>query len=72
MKLQMARRKKWDPERMKAAIEAMKNEEMGSNKVSRVFNLPQTTLQRYVKDRLKSSSEAIKQNWVGSKFLLVQ
>jgi len=39
----MARRKKWDPKRMKAAIEAMKNEEMGSYKASRVFNVPQTT-----------------------------
>ena len=28
---------------MKAAIEAMKNEEMGSYKASRVFNVPQTT-----------------------------
>ena len=36
---------------MKAAIEAMRNKEMGSYKVSSVFNLPQTTLQRYVKDR---------------------
>ena len=68
----MAGRKKWDPERMKAAIEAMKNKEMGSYKASRVFNLPQTTLQRYVNDRQKSSCEAIKHNWVGSKFFLVQ
>jgi len=57
---------------MKAAIQAMRNEEMGSYKASRVFNLPQTTLQLYVKDRQKSSSEAIKQNWVGSKFFLVK
>jgi len=57
---------------MKAAIEAMRNEEMGSYKASRVMNLPQTTLQRYVKDRQKNSSEAIKQNWVGSKFFLVK
>jgi hypothetical protein len=39
---------------MKAVIETMKNEEMGSNKASRVFNLPQTTLQLYVKDRQKA------------------
>ena len=57
---------------MKAAIQAMRNEEMGSYKASRVFNLPQTTLQLYVKDRQKSSSEAIKQNRVGSKFFLVK
>jgi len=40
--LQMAQRKKWDPERMKAAIEAIRNKEMGSYKASRVFNVPQT------------------------------
>jgi len=68
----MAQRKKWDPERMKAAIEAVRNEEMGSYRASRVFSLPQTTLQRYVKDRQESSSEAIKQNWAGSKFVLVR
>jgi len=56
----MAQRKKWDPERMKAAIEAMRNKEMDSYKASRVFSIPQTTLQRYVKDRQKSSSETVK------------
>jgi len=40
IKLQMAQRKKWDPERVKAAIEAIKNKEMGSYKTSRVFNVP--------------------------------
>jgi len=58
--LRMAQRKKWDRERMKAAIEAIKNKEMGSCKASRVFSVPQTTLERYVKDRQKSSSEAVK------------
>jgi len=47
--LQMARREKFDPERMKAANEAMRNKEMGSYKASRVFNLPQTTLQSLLK-----------------------
>jgi hypothetical protein len=61
----MARRKKWNPEMMKADFEAMRNEEMGSYKAFRVFSLPQTTLQRCVKDRQKRSSEALKQNWVG-------
>ena len=56
----MAQRKKWDPDRMKAAIEAIRNKEMDSYKASRVFNVPQTTLERYVKDRQKSSSEAVK------------
>jgi len=45
---------------MKAAIEAIRNKEMGSYKASRVFNLPQTTLERYVKDQRKSSSETVK------------
>jgi hypothetical protein len=57
---------------MKPAIEAMKNKEICSYKVSRVFNVPQTTQQCYVKDRQKSPSEAIKQNSVGSKFFLVE
>jgi hypothetical protein len=56
----MAQRKKWDTERMKAAIEAIRNNEMGSYKASRVFNVPQTTPERYVKDRQKSSSETVK------------
>jgi hypothetical protein len=45
---------------MKAAIEAIRNKEMGSSKACRIFNLPQTTLQCYVKDRQKSSSETVK------------
>jgi len=55
----MAQRKKWDPERMKAAIEAIRNKEMGSCKTSRAFNVPQTTPERYVKDWQKSSSETV-------------
>jgi len=57
---------------MKAAVEARRNKEMGSYKASRVFSLPQTTLLSYVKDRQEGSSEAIKQNWVGSKFFPVK
>jgi hypothetical protein len=45
---------------MKAAIKAIGNREMGSYKASRFFNVPQTTLQRYVKDQRKSSSETVK------------
>ena len=45
---------------MKAAIEAIRNKEMGSCKASRVFNVPQTTLERYVTDRQTSSSETVK------------
>jgi len=43
--LQLAQREKWDHERMKAAVEAIRNKEMGSCRASRVFNIPQTTLQ---------------------------
>jgi len=68
----MTRRKKLDPERMKAATEAMGNKEICSYTASRFFNVPQTTLQSYVKYREESSSEAIKQNWEGSKFFLVK
>jgi hypothetical protein len=50
----MAQRKKWDPERMNTAFEAIRNKEMGSYKASGVFSVPQTTLERYVKDRQKS------------------
>jgi len=44
---------------MKAAIETMRNKETGSYKAFRVFNILQTTPQRYIKDRQKSSSEGI-------------
>jgi hypothetical protein len=44
---------------MKAATEDMWNKEMGRYKASRFFNIPQTTRERYVKDRQKSSSEVI-------------
>jgi hypothetical protein len=69
--LQMPQRKKWDPERMKAAIKAIRNREMGSYKTSRLFNVPQTTLERYVKDQQKSSSETakIKIGYEASSFL---
>jgi len=50
----MTRRRKWDPERMKAAIETMKNKEIGSYKASIVFNLPQTTLQSMLKTGKKA------------------
>jgi Tfp pilus assembly protein PilV len=58
--LQIAQRKKWDPERMEAATEAIRNKEMGSYKASKVFNVQQTTLGPYVKDRKKCSSETVK------------
>jgi len=45
---------------MKAAIKAIRNREMGSYKASRFFKVPQTTLERYVKDQQKNSSETVK------------
>lgn len=45
----MAPRKKWDSERMKSAVSAVRKKEMGSFKAARIFNVPQTTLERYVK-----------------------
>ena len=45
---------------MKAAVEAIRNKEMDSYKASRVFSVPQTTLEHYVKDQQKSSSETVK------------
>ena len=56
----MPQREKWDPKRMKAAIKAIRNREMGSYKASRFFKVPQTTLERYVKDQQKNSSETVK------------
>jgi len=44
--LQMPQREKWDPERMKAAINAIRNREIGSYKASRFFNVSHTTLER--------------------------
>jgi hypothetical protein len=56
----MAQGKNWDPERLKVAIEAMRSKEMGSYAVFRVFNIPQKTLELYIKDRKKSSNEVTK------------
>jgi hypothetical protein len=56
----MTQKKKWNHERTKAAFEAMRNKEMGSCKASRVFNVSQNKIDRYIKDRQKSSSEAIR------------
>jgi hypothetical protein len=44
---------------MKAATEAIRNKQMGSCKRP-VFSVPQTTVERYVKDWQKGSSETIK------------
>ena len=54
---------------MKSAIEAIRNKEIGSYKASRVFSVPQTTLERYVKDRQKSSSDTVKTKLGGKQVL---
>jgi len=56
----MDQREKRDPEGMKAAIEAIRNREMGSYRTSRVFTVPQTALEHYVKEWQKSLSETVK------------
>ena len=45
---------------MEADVEAIRNKEMGSYKASRAFNVPQKTLEHYVKDWKRSSSETVK------------
>jgi hypothetical protein len=47
----MTQEKKWDSERTKANFEAMRDKEMGRYRASRVFNVSQTKLERYVKAR---------------------
>jgi hypothetical protein len=44
---------------MKVAIEAIRNKETGSYNASTLFSVPQTTLERFVNDRQKSSSETV-------------
>ena len=45
---------------MTKAIDAKRNKEMDNYKAFRVFNVPQTKLERYVKDRQRSSSGIVK------------
>jgi helix-turn-helix, Psq domain. len=44
---------------MKTAIEAVRNKELCSYKSSTIFDVPQTTLERYVKYQHKSTGRAI-------------
>jgi hypothetical protein len=45
---------------MKADIEVTRGKRIGNYKVSRVCNVTHTILEHYIKDRQKSSNEAIK------------
>jgi len=67
--LQIAQKKKWDPERKKAAVEAIRNEEMGSYRATSFQRTTNNTTERYVKDPKKSSSETIKTKLGRKKFL---
>jgi hypothetical protein len=44
----MSERKKWDPDRMKGAVTAIRKKEIGGFEASRVLGVPQTTRERYV------------------------
>jgi hypothetical protein len=69
--LQVSQRKKTEHQQEVGSSRGC--EEQGNGQLQGVhgFGLPQTTLERYVKDRLKSSGEAVKKSWVGSKFFLL-
>ena len=57
--LQMAQRK-MGLRKKEGSYWSYKEQETGSYRASRVFSLTQTTLERYVKDRQKNSSESVK------------
>ena len=57
---------------MKAAIEAMRNKEMGSYKAFRVFNLPQKHRSVMLNIGRKVQVKQWQQNWLGSKFFHVK
>ncbi|CAG9562347.1 unnamed protein product [Danaus chrysippus] len=45
----MPKRRLWDPEAMKQAIEAVRTKKMGYKKAVKLFNVPRATLKDYVK-----------------------
>ncbi|KAJ4446411.1 hypothetical protein ANN_13107 [Periplaneta americana] len=51
------KRKAWDKDHMNRAVEAVVRKEMGYLKAARYFCVPQTTLERYVKQRRESENE---------------
>ncbi|KAG8241862.1 hypothetical protein J6590_077131 [Homalodisca vitripennis] len=53
----VANRKKWDPERMKCAVLAAKDKEIESFKAARIFNVPQTTIERF--DKIGNNSDGL-------------
>lgn len=58
----MTPKRQWEPDRMKNAVEAVRKRELGFFKASRIFNVPQTTLERYVIISGSASPNAIERN----------
>ncbi|XP_036148565.1 uncharacterized protein LOC105839310 isoform X2 [Monomorium pharaonis] len=52
-------RRKWDPQNMAKAIEAVRNKEMGVHKASKKMHVPKSTLQRLVNMKYCSPKEAM-------------
>ncbi|KAF9409697.1 hypothetical protein HW555_010987 [Spodoptera exigua] len=48
------KRKTWDPDQMKKAIEAVRTKVMGYKKAVKTFSVPRSTLKRLVKDSQES------------------
>lgn len=55
----MPKRKLWDPEAMKRAVEAVRTKEMGYKKAVQLFNVPRATLKDYVKNSEKSVEDVV-------------
>ncbi|OWR52008.1 hypothetical protein KGM_205138 [Danaus plexippus plexippus] len=55
----MPKRKLWDPEAKKKAVEAVRAKEMGYKKTVKLFNVPRATLKDYVKKPDKSIEEIV-------------
>jgi hypothetical protein len=51
------KRKKWDFERMKLAVAAVKEKKMGYLKAAKTFGVPKSTLENYVNDKTKDVDE---------------
>lgn len=48
-------RKKWDPDAMMKAVEAVRKKEMGYLKASKIFRVPRSTLENYVNHKSKDA-----------------
>jgi hypothetical protein len=59
------KRKTWSEDEMNEAVGAVLREEMGYLKASKYFGVPQTTLERYVKQRRLSPTkeDCLQLNW---------